>query len=155
MAEDGACRPCESADALVRQCLAEFNGGFSCAEAVFLVGCRYLGVESDLVPAVSTAFGGGLSRTRSLCGALAGAAMVISVKYGRHVPTDDRTAVVAKVQELVGGFRGAFGCDNCYEITGLDLNTPEGQAAYKQGVHAGVCTGVVDFCMRKAIELCG
>ena len=144
----------EDLDVATQECLRQFNAGFSCAEAVFLVGCERIGVDSDLIPRVATAFGGGLSRSKSMCGALAGAAMVLSVKYGRSVPSDDRTALVARVQELVADFRSNFGSEGCYDITGLDFNTPEGQAEYRGRVHTEVCTNVVAFCLRRALELC-
>lgn len=140
-------------DVATEECLRHFNSGFSCAEAVFLVGCQGIGVDSDLVPKVATAFGGGLSRTKSICGALAGAAMVLSAKYGRSVPSDDRSALVSRVQELVADFRSRFGAEGCYDITGIDFSTPEGQADYRGRVHTEVCSNVVAFCLRRAMEL--
>lgn len=138
----------------VAQALAEYDRGFSCAEAVFLAGSRALGIEDHLIPRVSTGFGGGLSRTKSLCGALSGAVMVLGLKYGRTTPEDDRSAILAKVKELVADFRREFQSDNCFELTGIDFDTSEGQTAYKEKVHAGRCRGYVEFCVRRALELC-
>ncbi len=138
----------------VELALAEFDRGFSCAEAVFLAGAKGLGVQSKLVPKVATGFGGGVSRTKSLCGAVAGAVMVLGLKAGRTEVTDDRRVLVESVQALMSEFREKFGSENCFELTGLDFNTPEGQDAYKQRVHAQ-CRGYVEFCLRRALELCG
>lgn len=144
----------ESTEAHVQLAIAEFDGGFSCAEAVFLAGAAALGVESDLIPKLATGFGGGLSRTKSLCGAVAGAVMVLGLKHGRRAVTDDRSAILAKVQELVAGFRQEFGSENCYDLTGLDFNTLEGQGVYKERIHAQCRTYVV-WCLRKALEETG
>lgn len=130
-----------------------FDGGFNCAEAVFLAGCAYGGVDSELVPKVATAFGGGLSRTKLVCGALTGAAMALSAVYGRNKASDDRIVLMSKVQELVAWFRGEFGCDGCYELTGLDFNTPEGQQKYKEHTHIEVCESLVSKTMAKLLEL--
>jgi C_GCAxxG_C_C family probable redox protein len=134
--------------------LEQFDKQFSCAEAVFLGGMKYLGVESELVPRLATAFGGGFSRTKSMCGALAGAAMVVSMKYGRNTPSDDRQVVLQKVKDLVSSFKSKFGSDNCFELTGIDFDKPEDQARYKDEVHVKVCTGIVEWSVRKAIDLC-
>lgn len=138
----------------VTQAIEEFDRGFSCAEAVFLAGSRGLGIEDPLIPKVATGFGGGLSRTKSLCGAVSGAVLVLGLKYGRAVLEDDRSAILDKVKELVADFRQEFKSDNCFELTGLDFDSPEGQKEYKEKIHAERCRGYVAFCVRRALELC-
>jgi C_GCAxxG_C_C family probable redox protein len=113
-----------------------FDAGWSCAEAVTVAATERLGTTNDLVPRIATGFGGGLSRTKSLCGALAGGVLAIGVANGRDRVGDDRTVLVGKVQTLVNGFVSKFGSDNCFALTGLDFNTPTGMAVYKERVHA-------------------
>lgn len=133
--------------------LTEFDRGFSCAEAVFIAGAKGLGFESDLVPKLATGFGGGLSRTKGLCGALSGGVLVLGLKYGRTQPGDDRITVLSKVQTLVAHFRKEFGSDNCFALTKLDFNTDEGQAQYKTQGH-GLCRTFVAYATRETLELC-
>lgn len=140
-------------DHYVEAALDEFEQGFSCAEAVFIGGAKALGMTSDLIPKLATGFGGGVSRTKSVCGAVTGAVLVLSAKYGRTVPADDRTVLMGKVQALVADFRERFKSENCYDLTGLDFNTPDGQAEYKLRVH-GLCRSYVEFCVRRVLELC-
>jgi C_GCAxxG_C_C family probable redox protein len=121
-----------------------FDSGLSCAEAIAQAGMERLGRPSDLIPRIATAFGGGLSRTKSLCGALAGGALVLSAAYGRDKLGDDRDKLVKSIQELVNGFRARFGSDNCYELTKLDFNNPADQQAYRERVHAQ-CRVYVDW----------
>ena len=66
---------------------------------------KRLGRQSDLIPRIATGFGGGLSRTKSVCGALTGGVLVLSAAFGRDKLGDDRDVLVSKVQTLVDGFR--------------------------------------------------
>jgi C_GCAxxG_C_C family probable redox protein len=125
----------DDVEAAVRRGLEIFDQGLSCAESVTTVGMERLGRSSDLVPRIATGFAGGVSRTRSLCGALAGGVLVLGAAYGRDRLGDDRSRLQSEVQALVGLFRERFGSDNCYALTGLDFNTLEGMDAYKAKVH--------------------
>jgi C_GCAxxG_C_C family probable redox protein len=121
-----------------------FDGGLSCAEAVAMAGMQRLGRQSDLVPRIATVFGGGLGRTKSLCGALAGGALVLSMAHGRDRLGEDRSVLLGKTKELVNGFRARFGSDNCFALTGLDFDDPEAQKAYRERVHAQ-CRAYVEW----------
>ena len=132
--------------------LEVFDSGLSCAEAVAIAGMKRLGRQSDLIPRIATGFGGGLSRTKSVCGALTGGVLVLSAAFGRDKLGDDRDVLVGKVQSLVEGFRGRFGSDNCFALTGLDFNDPAAQGIYRQRVHAQ-CRGYVEYVCEKLDEL--
>jgi C_GCAxxG_C_C family probable redox protein len=129
-----------------------FDSGLSCAEAVAIAGMKRLGRQNDLIPRIATGFGGGLSRTKSLCGAVAGGVLVLSAAFGRDKLGDDRDVLVSKVQALVDGFRTRFGSDNCFALTGLDFNEPAAQAIYRQRVHAQ-CRGYVEWVSERLDEL--
>jgi C_GCAxxG_C_C family probable redox protein len=121
-----------------------FDTGLTCTEAVAMAGMKRLGRESDLIPRIATGFGGGLSRTKGVCGALTGGVLVLSAAFGRDKLGDDRDTLVRKVQTLVNGFRARFGSDNCFALTGLDFNDPAAAAEYRQRVHAQ-CRGYVEY----------
>jgi C_GCAxxG_C_C family probable redox protein len=129
-----------------------FDSGLSCAEAVAIAGMKRLGRQNDLIPRIATGFGGGLSRTKSVCGALTGGVLVLSAAFGRNKLGDDRDVLVGKVQALVEGFRARFGSDNCFALTGLDFNDPVAQGIYRQGVHAQ-CHGYVEYVCERLDEL--
>jgi C_GCAxxG_C_C family probable redox protein len=134
------------------QAIEIFDTGLSCAEAVAIAGMRRLGRSSDMIPRIATVFGGGLSRTKSLCGALAGGALVLSAALGRDKLGDDRDRLVAKTQDLVSGFRARFGSDNCFALTGLDFNEPGAHAIYRERVHAQ-CRAYVAYVADRLDEL--
>lgn len=132
--------------------LEVFDSGLSCAEAVAIAGMKRLGRQSDLIPRIATGFGGGLSRTKSVCGALTGGVLVLSAAFGRDKLGDDREVLVSKVQALVNGFRARFGSDNCFALTGLDFTEPTAYGIYRQRVHAQ-CRGYVEYVCEKIDEL--
>jgi len=129
-----------------------FDSGMSCSEAVAMAGMRRLGRQSDLLPRIATGFGGGLSRTKSVCGALTGGVLVLSAAFGRDKLGDDRDVLVSKVQTLVDGFRARFGSDNCFALTGLDFNDPAAQDIYRQRVHAQ-CRGYLEYVCERLDEM--
>jgi C_GCAxxG_C_C family probable redox protein len=125
-----------------------FDSGLTCTEAVAIAGMKRLGQQSDLIPRIATGFGGGLSRTKSVCGALTGGVLVLSAAFGRDKLGDDRDVLVSKVK----GFRARFGSDNCFALTGLDFNDPAAQGIYRQRVHAQ-CRGYVEYVCERLDEL--
>ena len=131
-----------------------FDAGFNCAESVFAAGLKHLNMDDEgLVPRLATGFGGGICRTKSVCGAFTGAVLVLGAKHGRTSIDDDRDVLMGKVQELNDWFLKEFNSTNCYEITGLDFNTSEGMEKYKSGIHKELCTGIVVSTAAKLAEL--
>jgi C_GCAxxG_C_C family probable redox protein len=138
----------DAADAFVHEGIEMFDGGLSCAEVALVMGMRRMGRQSDLVPRIATGFGGGVSRTRSLCGAIAGGVIALGVAYGRDNKEDDRSVILAKVQGLMARFRDRFGSDNCHTLTGLDFNEPGAMDVYRTRVH-GQCRTYVEHVLRE------
>jgi C_GCAxxG_C_C family probable redox protein len=138
----------DPADAFAHEGLELFDSGLSCAEVVLTMGMKRLGRTSDLVPRAATGFAGGVSRTKSLCGALAGGVMTLGIACGRDRKEDDRSVVLAKVQQMMAGFRKQFAYDNCYSLTGLDFNEPGAMDVYRSRVHAQ-CRTYVEHVLRE------
>lgn len=136
----------------VQKALHLFDEGLSCAESVTQAGVQALGVQNELIPRVATGFHGGLCASRSLCGALSGAVIVLGVKYGRNDATGDKKKIDEKVRVLVADFRAEFGTDNCYELTHTDFTATISDQE-KAKVRAG-CRNYVQFCTRRALQLC-
>jgi C_GCAxxG_C_C family probable redox protein len=110
-----------------------FASGLFCAESVVLAVANAEGVDSELLPKVATAFCSGMSRTGGTCGALTGAIMGIGLVLGRSRATDSVQPSYAATQQLVRAFEGEFGSRDCKTLLGgCDLDTPEGQAMFKE-----------------------
>ena len=96
----------------------EYHG---CSQAILAAFQEPLGLEAATVRAASTMVGGlGMGKT---CGALAGGAMVLGIKYGRTNMEEGIQGLVPgflATQTLVKRFEQEFGTTDCFEIAGVD-----------------------------------
>ncbi len=140
-----------------------WDTGWLCAEAVALAGAvmlgpRRLGIALEDVPRMATGFCSGMARCGGTCGAVSGTLLVLGLAHGRRVrhdhapvPRPDRhlEPCYEPAQEFMDAFRAEFGSMDCSELLGLDLGTPEGQAAFKErGLKENQCWRYVAFAMR-------
>jgi len=100
---------------------------FTCSASVFSAFSGELGLDPDTAKKIACGFGGGLSKTGNLCGAVSGAIMVIGLKYGKCEEGDD--AATEKTRALTRQFIAEFtkknGSINCTELLGYNLSNPE------------------------------
>ena len=89
------------------------------------------GIESDLIPAVATAFCSGLSETGGTCGALTGGILALSMARGRRSQGDSRQALYENTRALIGGFEEKFAAARCPDLIHIQLGTPEASAEYQ------------------------
>ncbi len=120
-----------------------FKKGFSCSQAVCAAFAPEFDLDAETALRLSGPFGGGCGRQGELCGAVAGAMMVLGLKHGR-IRADDtatRDACYASVQELWREFAARNGGKvDCRDLLGCDLGTPEGRERAKQlEFHTRVC----------------
>ena len=109
-----------------------FAAGLFCAESVVLAIAKAERIKSDLLPKVATAFCSGMARTGGTCGALTGAIMGVSLVLGRSTAKDSVQPSYTATQQLIQSFEKEFGSRDCQALLGgCDLNTPEGQAMFK------------------------
>jgi C_GCAxxG_C_C family probable redox protein len=104
-----------------------FKQDYNCAQSVLLTMQEYYGIRRNkLVPKIATAFGGGIGRRGSLCGALTGVIMAIGLKHGTNktVMTEKE-----KAYEIALKFYDEFvrecGSPFCRELIGYDLTNPK------------------------------
>jgi C_GCAxxG_C_C family probable redox protein len=117
----------------VRKCAEEsFSSGLYCAESVALALAKAQGIESDLLPKIATAFCSGMARTCGTCGALTGAILGVSLTLGRSNASESVQPSYTATQRLIREFEQEFGARDCNDLLGCDLNTPEGQATFRE-----------------------
>ncbi len=80
---------------------AFFDQGYNCAQGVLLIHAPELGLDKENASRVGAAFGGGICRGGNTCGAVAGALMVLGLKYGNTKPDDKRAKEKAYVKSLM------------------------------------------------------
>ena len=117
-----------------------FASGLYCAESVVLALAKAQGIESDLLPKVATAFCSGMARTCGTCGALTGAIMGVSLALGRSEASQPVQPSYKATQRLIREFEQEFGARDCHVLLGCDLNTPEGQATFRENRLSEHCT---------------
>jgi len=113
---------------------AKFMEGYNCAQAVLFSFCDELGLDAEKALKLSCGFGGGMGRRGEICGAVSGGIMALGLKFGRG-ENDQRAETdltYVKIREFMNRFSAKHGSCLCRELlSGCDLDTPEGQAYYK------------------------
>jgi C_GCAxxG_C_C family probable redox protein len=124
-----------------------FKEGFNCAQAVFSTVAEDFGLDSGTAAKAATAFGGGMARMGSTCGAVTGAFMAIGLSRGNDRPTDKESKEKAYwlAREFVERFKVRHGSIVCRELLGCDIGTPEGhERAKAQGLFDNVCLKLIE-----------
>jgi len=136
--------------------VALFEEGFTCGQAVLVAFTERHGLGRDAALRVACAFGGGVARTGSTCGAVNGALMAIGLEHGRTKVEDEaaRDKTYEAARDFLARFRREHGSDVCRELLGVDIGTPEGrEAAMKAGLFRTRCPDLVRSAARIASTL--
>jgi C_GCAxxG_C_C family probable redox protein len=133
-----------------------FKQDYNCAQSVLLTMQEYYGIPRNrLIPKIATAFGGGIGRRGSLCGALTGAIMAIGLKHGTEGTV---LAEKEKAYEIALEFYDQFvkecGSPFCRELIGYDLTNPlERESLRKSNVREEKCSHFVERAVEMLIDL--
>jgi len=110
----------------VENAASYFKEGFNCAQSVLLVMQKFWGVEKPLEPKVASAFGGGIGRAGSVCGALTGGVIAIGLKYGSDNPVvAEREHAYSLALKFYKQFERECGSVLCRDLIGYDLTDRE------------------------------
>lgn len=126
--------------------------GCNCAQAVLAVFSPDLGLEREKALRIATAFGGGMGRTDGVCGAVAGACMVLGLRCDMRRPEDKaaKDDAYGRMQEFDRRFRARHGDTSCTGLLGVNLGTEEGrQAARERNLFTTRCNQFI----RSAVEI--
>jgi C_GCAxxG_C_C family probable redox protein len=78
-------------------------------------------IENDVIPQIASGFAGGIGLTGSVCGAVVGAVMAISLKLGKADTMEERLHSFGMPREFRRRFEAEMGTISCSELTGVDL----------------------------------
>jgi len=129
------------------EAVASFKSGFSCSQAVLSSFSEELGLDRDTANSVACGFGGGIARTGNICGAVAGAIMVIGMKHGMTRQDDNaaREKTYALVQQFIRDYTAKNGSISCPDLLGYDMADPvQFKEAGEKKVAARICPGLVE-----------
>lgn len=140
---------------LGEKAVKHFLEGYNCAQSVLLTIFEYWNGKSDLVPKVATAFGGGIGRCGSVCGALAGGVMAIGVKCGTNESSlKKRLRAYELARRFYKQFEKQHGSTLCRELIGYDLSNPEELKKARQSkVSEEKCVNFVRTAVENLVEL--
>jgi C_GCAxxG_C_C family probable redox protein len=123
--------------------VACFEGGCSCAQAVFSAYSEELGIDRATAMKISAGFGGGMGRMAGTCGAVTGAFMILGLRHGGE-DAEAREQAYLAVQEFARRFASRHESLVCKELMGCDISTPEGLRTMKEEkLRSNTCTGLV------------
>lgn len=98
----------------------------NCAQTVFSLHAKELGITEELALKIASGFGGGMACAET-CGAITGAYMVIGLKHGHTTNDPDAKAMTKeKIKLFNKKFTAVHGSLICKTLTGYDISTPEG-----------------------------
>jgi len=129
-----------------------FNRGYNCAQSVLLTMQEYYGISrSRLIPKIATAFGGGIGRRGSLCGALTGAIIAIGFKHGTNKTVlEEKEKAYNIALKFYDQFEKECGSVFCRELIGYNLADPEELERFrKSNIRDEKCSHFV----KKAVEI--
>jgi len=116
----------EQKNVVSEKAAALFQEGYNCAQSVLLTMFEHWNGKNELIPKIATAFGGGIGRCGSVCGALTGGVMALGIKYGTNEPSlEKRLKAYELAQKFYKQFEQQHGSVLCRELIGYDLSVPE------------------------------
>lgn len=136
--------------ACAEEAISHFNEGYNCAQSVLLAMQKYWEVKNPLEPRVASAFGGGIGRRGSVCGALTGGVIAIGLRYGTNTPSSNaREQAYSMALGFYERFEKECGSVLCRDLIGYDLTNPEElEAARSADAFGQICVPFI----RKAVE---
>lgn len=121
-----------------------FNNGYSCSESMIMWAVDEGLVPREFLP-LATPFSGGMG-SGCLCGAIAGAQIIIGALYGRENSNGNDVLARAKAKEFVKMFTDKHKATCCRVLTrGLEMGSQERKAH---------CTNMVNDCQKLVEDLC-
>lgn len=100
-----------------------FMQGYNCSQSVIAAWADEIGLDRQTALLVSSGFGGGMGRLREVCGAVSGAFMVLSYKFGSTDVSDGKAkaALYETIQAFASRFKQENGFDSivCRDMLGL------------------------------------
>ena len=128
-----------------------FANNFNCSQAVLTAFAADFGLEEELALKLGTSFGGG-ARNAEICGAVSGALLVLGLKYGHYVATDNeqKSRSYAIAVDYTNRFKETHGSIVCRDLLKYDLTIPEEAACIKEKcLFAQVCPKMI----KSAVEI--
>jgi C_GCAxxG_C_C family probable redox protein len=135
--------------------VAYFLENYNCSQSVLLAMFEHWNGKNDLIPKIATAFGGGMGRCGSVCGALTGGMMALGIRFGTNEPSmEKRTETYELAQRFFRRFEKENDSVLCRELIGYDLSDPKQlEEARERDVFEEKCTVFISKAVEALLEL--
>ncbi len=110
-------------------------------------------LENDAIPLIAFGFAGGVGNTGEVCGAVAGATMAISLKFGRAGSMEEGFETFKLIQEFRRRFEEEMGAFTCRDLTGLDLTSNNVEQLMSSDIPEKVCFPAVATAYKITMDL--
>ena len=103
-----------------------FSNGYNCAQAVVLAFCEDFGISKELAARIIEGFGGGMGRTRSVCGAVSGMVTLAGMRdsKGEAGDMETRIKIYGNIKNMINEFEKEYGSKICAELMVKGDTTP-------------------------------
>jgi len=141
-------------EAIVDKALFYFNvEGWNCAESVYMAIFREY-YKIDVTPKTVTAYGGGIARTGSICGAVNVAIMGLSHTYGRTNPRTPFVKTQRPILQFLNQIVDQYGTLNCSRLTECQLTSLEGIRKFREeNIKENLCTPLIRKVMETFLQM--
>lgn len=136
----------------VEKAVSTYMSGFNCAEAIVSTYAPRFGIDRDNALKLACGLGAGMGKTGHVCGAVAGAVVILGLRYGRTETEDEasKERVYDSVREFTGRFKAANGSILCTDLLGCDISTERG---YKEASDKELFTEICPLFVKKAAAM--
>jgi C_GCAxxG_C_C family probable redox protein len=136
-----------------------FDNGYSCSQAVLLAFADILNIDKESTLKIASGFGGGMGRTRGVCGALTGGIMALGLITTQinpdstiNQPSKEKT--YQQTAALLSQFEETFGSIQCRDLIDLDLRETAGWEKTKGKIPlSSPCRQYVQYCIETVMKL--
>ncbi len=132
-----------------------YLNGYNCAQAT-LFGLNKSELSNHQVQMIASAFCGGMARSGSVCGAVAGALMGLGLSDGYTLENKltQQDVCLDKAQLFLSKFKETFGSLNCKDLLDYDLSdSAELKAARDNGIFKTICPKYVEGAVKMMTEI--
>lgn len=129
-----------------------FGSGYNCAQSVATALAEKAGLEPERMLALSAPFGGGVARTRNVCGAVSGMLMILGAAH----PDLNKAEIYALSREAMERFASEFGSVICAELlAGIESDSsPVPSERTKEYYAVRPCEKFIRFASKLAESMC-
>ncbi len=131
-----------------------FSNGYLCSEAVLMDIAKTHNINSPLIPNIATAFGRGLANGDSVCGALSGGILALSMMQGRQNAQESFELLYKNIAGLKESFGKEFGAHECSVLLGFSLNDTDAKEKFmEQNCKTCKCSNYISFTINHINEM--